>query len=407
MIGALGGRESSVRGVPVGSGGTEVVGRGRRRRAVTVGSLAGVLVGALLAGCQRAARPDLERARAAFLKTYAEIAGSAYGDAVAAARGLERAANDLVAEPGAARLASAQRAWRQARVPYLQTEAYRFTGGPIDAVEGRINAWPVDEGFIEAVIADEGAHPTLSADALAALNERDGETNISTGFHAIEFLLWGPDRSAQGPGARSFEAFTATDRTSRRRGQYLRLACGLLVRHLAEVAAAWSDRPASYRSTFLALAPDRALGLAVKGLGTLAGPELAGERLTVAYETKDQEHEHSCFSDNTRDDLVLAATGIRNLVVGRYERTGAGPVTGTGLRAVVAASQPELAGRLTEATEASLRALRAIPAPFDQAILGKDGTAGRQAIRRAIAAVQNQADRLAEVVRALRLPLTL
>ena len=142
-------------------------------------------------------------------------------------------------------------------------------------------------------------------------------------------------------------------------------------------------------------------------LGTLAGPELAGERLTVAYETKDQEHEHSCFSDNTRDDLVLAATGIRNLVVGRYERTGAGPVTGTGLRAVVAASQPELAGRLTEATEASLRALRAIPAPFDQAILGKDGTAGRQAIRRAIAAVQNQADRLAEVVRALRLPLTL
>jgi putative iron-regulated protein len=373
-------------------------------------ALAGALLaGALLGACEKhPPRADLDAARRAFLRTYADIATSAYADAAAAAGQLERAVGDFVAHPSAAGLDRARQTWRAARVPYLQTEPYRFYDGPIDRVEGLINAWPVDEGFIEAVVVDDlGVHPVLSADLLAALNESEGETSISTGFHAIEYLLWGADRSEQGPGAQSFEEFLTSARASRRRGEYLRLACALLARNLSEVAAAWSERPGSYRATFLALPPDRALGLALKGLGTLAGPELEGERLTVAYETKDQEHEHSCFSDNTRDDLLLDGQGIRNLVLGRYERAAGAPLIGTGLRAVVAAADPALATRLTEAVEASASALRAIPAPFDQAILGQDGRSGRQAIRRAIAAARAQADRFADVVRALGLPLTL
>src|SRR5262249_42571701 len=155
---------------------------------------------------------------------------------------------------------------------------------------------------------------------------------VTTGFHAVEFLLWGVDRNAAGPGSRPFTDFVPSSapnaaaskesNDARRRGQYLLAATELLVRHLDEVAADWADgKPDNYRHRFLSMPPSEALGLALKGMGTLSGPELSGERLTVAYETKDQENEHSCFSDNTHSDLAFDAVGIQNLCLGTYRRS--------------------------------------------------------------------------------------
>ena len=42
----------------------------------------------------------------------------------------------------------------------------------------------------------------LNAELLASLNELAGsEANVATGYHAIEFLLWGQDLNDTGPGA--------------------------------------------------------------------------------------------------------------------------------------------------------------------------------------------------------------
>jgi len=378
---------------------------GRRTFSAGAGRLllTAALTAALVSGCGRpSSKLDPERA-SAFLVTYADIARASYEAALSDARRLATAIDAFVQEPSADGLHSARAAWLAARKSYAQTEVYRFYGGPIDSLELWINTWPIDENYLEAedgrsgIVADEAHYPELTPRRLLALNLKEGETSVSTGYHALEFLLWGRDRSASGPGDRSFHDYDTAPH-ARRRGEYLRAAAAVLVENLSTVDAAWRGE---YRAAFLARPPDQALALAVKGLGSLSGGELLGERLTVAYETRAQENEHSCFSDNTHEDLRFDAVGIENVCLGRYQ----GSVQGVGLVALVRSSNPSLAVELERNVAASLEAIRAIPAPFDQAILGDDSSPGRQAIERAMLALRTEADTFAKVAGTLKLRL--
>src|SRR5262249_54827391 len=159
------------------------------------------------------------------------------------------------------------------------------------------------------------------------------------------------------------------------------------------VAVEWApDRPANYRARFTAMPPDEALADIVKGIGILSGSELAGERLTVPYETKDQEDEHSCFSDNTHRDLIYDVLGIQNVFLGHYVRANGTRIEGRGLRDLLVQIDPSLAERLTRDIEASVAAAKAIPPPFDRAIQGTDSQPGRVAVKKLIVALRAQAD---------------
>ncbi|MCB2021356.1 MAG: iron-regulated protein, partial [Burkholderiaceae bacterium] len=157
------------------------------------------------------------------LAAYAELAWVRYGDARDAAIRLDEAIDAFLAAPDAASLAAARDAWRAAREAYLVTEVFRFYGGPIDndddGPEGLINAWPLDEAYIDGVLGDpttgiiNDPAVALSAETLVGLNEQGGEENIATGYHAIEFLLWGQDHDPDGPGDRPFTDFL-TDETA-------------------------------------------------------------------------------------------------------------------------------------------------------------------------------------------------
>lgn len=337
------------------------------------------------------------------LRTYADVAGASYADALAAARVLSRATDALLAAPSEATLSAARAAWIDARVPYAQSEVFRFYDGPIDSVELLVNTWPIDEGYVEAaveeqaarpgVIDDVAAYPQLDRELLLRLNGRDGETSVSTGYHVIEFLLWGRDTRADGPGARPASDFapSSTSPLATRRRHYLTLAVALLVEHLEQVASAWRVSPAgSFRAHFLALPTADAVALALRGMGALGGPELRGERLTVPYETRDQENEHSCFSDTTQQDVVNDALGIENVCLGRYPRREGPPVHGPGVCALIASVDAPLGATLQKQIAASVSAAQHIPAPFDQALLGPDTSAGRRAIKHAMAALDAQ-----------------
>jgi putative iron-regulated protein len=352
-------------------------------------------------------------------KSYADIAFAAYADAANEAKKLLAAADDFTAAPSAERLAVAKAAWIAARKPYLQTEVFRFYDGPIDKVETRINTWPIDEGYVEAgiagktpgIIEDTTKYPALTAELLAALNAKDGETSISTGYHVIEYLLWGRDSRADGPGDRPYTDYVAEKGDStlaQRRGTYLHVACELLLRDLEQVVDEWDPaRAGNYRERFLRLAPKEALAVIVKGMGSLSGPELSGERLTVPYETKDQENEHSCFSDTTSSDIAFDALGIENVGMGRYTRVDGRTVNGIGLVSLVSERDATLGQRLKAELARSVASARSIPTPFDRAIVGADGTPGRTAIWSTIQALQHQTETLAEVAAAFDLRVTL
>ncbi len=358
-------------------------------------AIAAVLV---LAACSDSGASDELRESA--VDNYASVVHEAYSISLASAEAMDEAIDAFLAAPSAASLEAAKRSWLTARDDYGPTEVFRFYGGPIDnedsGPEGLINAWPLDEAYIDYVegapdsgivnMSDE--FPTIDADLLVELNEKDGEANISTGWHAIEFLLWGQDLSLDGPGSRSFEDYT-TAANADRRGLYLATASDLLLVHLGQMVDAWAPGAENYRADFVALDSNEALGMIMTGMGELSRGELAGERMNVAYEARSQEDEHSCFADNTTADIIGNAAGIEMVYLGKV-----GSVSGTSIYDLVAAEDQELADRLRDEIAASIGKAGDIPVPFDQHLVEgvPDSDPGRMSIFDTILSLEEQAD---------------
>ena len=339
------------------------------------------------------AAPAQSVTAAAVARQYGALVQASYDDTLNSAISLQKAVQALTDAPSEASLKAARQAWLDAREFYGQTEAFRFYGGPIDdknGPEGRINAWPMDESYVDVVKDAPNAgiinnrKIVLSKKQLAGLNERDGEENIATGWHAIEFLLWGQDLSATGPGERSFEDFVdGKSPNADRRRHYLKLVTELLVDDLRFVAKAWTPAPGNYRARFEQGGMESVRKMFV-GLGSLARGELAGERLEVALASQDQEDEHSCFSDNTHRDVVNNALGIQNVWLGQYKRADGSLVQGPSLRDLVAAKNPALAESTSRQIAASVTAAQTIKAPFDREITGAKDAPGRMRIQATI-----------------------
>lgn len=374
-----------------------------------------------LAGCGGGQPPSAvsEEDARAVVRQYAAVAHRSYVLALDGAKKVESAIAAFVASPSAATLEAARTAWVEARPVYGRTEAFRFYGGPIDDeannYEGRINAWPLDENFIDyvkdqpdaGIINDPTGFPELDEATLSSLNESNGEKNISIGWHAIEFLLWGQDLSTTGPGTRPYTDFvdgpSATAPNAARRRTYLRTTAALLVSDLEKVEAAWRlEDPQSYASALVAGDPWEGVRKLLTGLGQLSYTELAGERMAVALDTQDQEDEHSCFSDTTHRDLISNQEGIENVYFGRV-----GDLDGPGLDELVRRVAPSRADELAAQLEATRTALAKVPAPFDQAIAGGDDAPGRKAITEAIQGAKAQGESFSVVATLFGLTISL
>ncbi len=341
---------------------------------------------------------------------YAAGVYSSYQASLAAAKQLDTAVDAFVSSPDAATLESAKSAWIAARTPYGLTEAFRFYGGPIDneetGPEGQINGWPLDEQYIDytvdspdsGIINNTADFPEITKEVLAEANEQGGEANLSTGWHAIEFLLWGQDLSDTGPGERPVGDYT-TGANAERRKAYLSAVTDLLIDDLTSVTDAWAPDEDNYRAEFTSKPVAEALNDIITGIGELSRGELAGERMNVAYEERSQENEHSCFSDNTSADLSANANGIANVWLGSYLDTPSGP----GLSELVSSVDPELASRVTSEISESVLAISTIPSPFDQHLTADapDDGEGRTAIKTAIDDLSTQTDSIVEAAKAL------
>ncbi len=361
---------------------------------------AALLVVPILAMTACASPGPSDELKAEVVQNYAAGAYSSYSTSLASARLMDAAIDNFLAAPSQPRLDAAKRAWLVARDDYGVTEIYRFYNGPIDneedGPEGLINAWPMDESYIDYVQGNPNAgvvnmpdqYPTIDAALLVSLNEEGGEANISTGWHAIEFLLWGQDLNPDGPGYRPVEDYT-TNANADRRATYLAVASDLLLTHLQDVVNAWAPGQNNYRAAFIAKDSDAAITDIITGIGEMSRGELAGERMTVAYEERSQEDEHSCFSDNTIADIVANATGIQRVYFGEY-----GDVSGPGIQDLVAAKDAELAESLGREINRSVALARSIPAPFDAQLREgvADSSPGRKAVLDTIIALENQTD---------------
>jgi len=323
------------------------------------------------------------------LDTYADIALAKYEDSVTTARALQDAVDALVANPSEQTLAAARDAWLASRVPYQQTEVYRFGNAAVDDWEGLVNAWPLDEGLIDyvasdAYFADEGENPlaainviatpqimtagmsidasTITPALLANLHEADEvESNVARGYHAIEFLLWGQDLNGTGPGAgdRPYTDYAqgeaCTNGNCDRRAAYLKVATSLLIDDLQDMVSAWGE-DGDARATVTA---DETAGLTamLTGLGSLSYGELAGERMRLGILLNDPEEEHDCFADNTHNSHYYNGVGMKNVYTGSYTRIDGSVVSGPSLSSLVAAADSSVDAELTAKLNTTLAAM--------------------------------------------------
>jgi putative iron-regulated protein len=345
--------------------------------------------------------------------TYADIVLANYQDSLSTATTLDGELSALVAQPSQAGMGSARDAWLNAREQYLQTEVYRFYGGPIDdpddGCESFLNAWPLDENYIDYVAENPSAgiindpEEEISTEELAELNEEGGEKNISTGYHAVEFLLWGQDRSETGPGDRPYTDYVTdgngTAANQDRRGEYLRSVSGLMVEDLQGLVDDWSEGDTSnYRAEFLSIEPKEALRRILTGMILLSGNETGGERLQAALDTGEQEDEHSCFSDNTHRDMIQDVQGVINVWHGTYTRLDGPVVEGYGIEDVVSADNHALASQITDKLDECFELANALEPPFDREI-ATDNPEGRERVESLIVALNELSDLFADAFR--------
>jgi putative iron-regulated protein len=348
---------------------------------------------------------------AAVLNNYAEIVHANYADSLKTARALQQAVNEFIAAPSQTGFEKARKAWLAAREPYGQSEVYRFYSGPIDDekdVEGRLNAWPLDEAYIDYVKGKPNAgmindrSKELTIERLIDLNAQGGETNVATGYHAIEFLLWGQDFNDKGPGDRQYTDFvdSKTPNADRRR-QYLKLVTDQVVNDLEYLTSQWKPGQDNYRTAFLKDDPQASLRKVLTAMAVLSSAELAGERMQVALDNQDQEDEHSCFSDNTHRDIVTNAVGIRNVLLGDYQRIDGSKIEGPGIKDLVATKDKQLANQLVTDFNKSVAAAEKIPAPFDQAVMDQNNVQGQKQVQATIDALNQQTMTLVKAARTL------
>lgn len=409
-----------------------------RKSLIALSLTAAALTGCNQANVQTSAQADVSRQ--AVLTTYADIAHATFEDSLITARALRAAVNNLLTAPTEANLQKAKDAWIAARVPYQQTEAYRFGNAIVDDWEGRVNAWPLDEGLIDYVDTSYGAesdeNPFYTANVIAnktlklggktidasvidktllaeTLHEVDDvEANVATGYHAIEFLLWGQDLNGNNPGAgqrpaSDFDTADCTNGSCDRRRQYLAAATDLLIDDLEEMVNNWTANGAARQDLF-AKGEQGGLATMLTGMGSLAYGELAGERTKLGLMLHDPEEEHDCFADNTHNSHYYDAKGIKNVYTGMYTRVNGTVVSGPSLSDLLAAKAPtvnrDMLNKLA-ITEAAAQVMvdEANKGNTFDVLIGENNAKGNQIVQNFVDALTDQTASTERAIAALDL----
>ena len=375
---------------------------------------------------------------AAVLKHYAELAHAKYEDSLTTAKKLDAAIDALITKPSDETLKAAKAAWIAARVPYQQTEAYRFGNPIVDEWEGKVNAWPLDEGLIDYVDASYGkesdenelytanviANPkikvngeeidvtNITPETLQSLHEAgEIEANVATGYHAIEFLLWGQDLNGTGAGAgkrpfTDYDKANCTGGNCDRRAAYLKAASTLLVTDLEDMVKAWApDGDATKNVTG---DPKAGLSAILTGMGSLSYGELAGERMKLGLLLHDPEEEHDCFSDNTYASHLNDAIGIKSAYTGEYLRVDGTKLKGPSVSELVIAKDKALDTEMKSKLDATLAAMNAMAdrgqkvEAYDQ-MIGENNLKGNAVVQKAIDGLIDQTKTIERVIASLDL----
>ena len=377
--------------------------------------------------------------KTSLIENYSNIAEAKYKDSWKLAKTLLEEVNKFLDNTTESNLQNVKQKWLEARKIYQQTEVFRFGNPIVDDWEGKVNAWPLDEGLIDYVdtsnyypsendfsnfniIANkylkvEGNLVNASIIDTSLLENRlheigGNEANVATGYHAIEFLLWGQDLNGTGPGKgkRPYTDFSLAECSNKncdRRRQYLLAATELLLKDLEEMKSFWSKNGIA-RKDLLSNSNEKGLKRILTGMGSLSYGELAGERMKLGLMLNDPEEEHDCFSDNTHNSHFFNVVGIQNVYLGSYKNINNEVVNGESLSQLVASKDKELDEEVKSSIRNTIFHMQNIVNSAENGVtydmlIGENNKEGNLLIQNAIDALVKQSQSIEKVANLLNI----
>ena len=372
------------------------------------------------------------------LVNYSNIAEAKYKDALALAKKMHNSIEKFMNDTNESNFIDVKDSWLKARTIYQQTEVFRFGNPLVDDWEGKVNAWPLDEGLIDYVdntnyypsendfsnfnvIANkklkvEGElidasviNPKLLSNKLHEIG--GNEANVATGYHAIEFLLWGQDLNGNesGSGNRPYTDFdleACTNDNCDRRREYLLATSQLLIQDLQYIQSVWSLEGQAR----LDLLNDQKNGLKriLIGMGSLSYGELAGERMKLGLMLHDPEEEHDCFSDNTHNSHYYNVVGINNVFLGKYKSIDGKVVTGPSISSLLSEVDNGLNKKTKKSIKNTLKSMKKIVKSANKGVtydmlIAEGNEKGNQLIQNAVDSLIKQSKNIELAAAALNI----
>lgn len=324
--------------------------------------------------------------------SYANLVSYYYNEVSLSTQEMHNAIIKFVQAPDNNSLTNVKKKWIAARSIYGITEAFRFYGGPIDGVnkygeegpEGLINAWPLNEAYIDYVKGSSNAgiinnlSLEINNDTIIAANMSEDDADVSSGWHAIEFLLWGQDFSLETAGIREASDYLPTNEINIRRRAYLVATSALLLEHINWLSMEWLENGEGRKAFLNKNDPGGAI---LTGIATLAGFELSSERIATALDSGDPEDEHSCFSDQTHNDVKANFNGIINVYLGKGLN---GESFSPSISEFVAKNNLKLHENILEIINETNISINNITVPFDKMLSEPKNGPGRQAAEKTV-----------------------
>lgn len=332
-------------------------------RSFSFGALLGVFALVLAPACSNSADSAAD-AKPVLVDLTNNVMLPTYRAVDASAGALLTATKALEAAPSAATLTAAQGAWRAARKPWHQGEAFRF--GPVKTkdITSAVDFWPARGETIDAALAGQEPFTVASVEALGA---------NAKGFHGLEYVLF--DAAA---GDAAVLVRLTTDPLAKRRLAYASAAAEHLKGKTAELLAAWEPAGANFAREITeagsgsALFPsgkaavDQIVNSAVFATELVTATQIGKPYGTKTGGNPQPDLEESPRSDNSLADMLDTLEGARNVYTGAF-----GAVDGKGISDLVRAKNPALDDRVLVAFDDAKAKVAAVPPPFRTAITGE------------------------------------
>ena len=240
------------------------------------------------------------------------------------------------------------------------------------------------------------------------------EANVATGYHAIEFLLWGQDLNGTnaGSGNRPFTDFSLSNCTNKncdRRRQYLIAATNLLVKDLEDIRYFWSNEGIARKDLIEDNSELQGIKRILTGMGSLSYGELAGERMKLGLMLHDPEEEHDCFSDNTHNSHYYNVVGIRNVYLGNYKTINNDTIMGESISSKVAKLDKNLDVEMKNALDNTITKMREIVKSSEEdgvtydMLIAEGNKKGNMMIQNAVDALVIQSKKIEQVAKLLKI----